>query len=111
MLKELEDDEILNYLMTSEFTEGLTPDEFKFLLYKFRNYYRVTQGKNELLKTEIDGRIRQFEDEKSLHSKQLNDVLIQKAEIENKFNFLKSKNLSLKERLLGKIIIKEDETQ
>jgi hypothetical protein len=110
MLKELEDEEILNYLMTSDFTEGLTPDEFKFLLYKFRYFYRIINGKNELLKTNYDGKVREFELEKSGFSKRIDDILTQKAEIENKFDFLKSRRLSLKERLSGKIIIK-DETQ
>ena len=111
MLKELEDDEILNYLMTSEFTEGLTPDEFKFLLYKFRYFFRIMNGKNESLKTEIEGKSRQLENVKLVHSRQVENILIQKAQIENEFNFLKSKKLSLKERFLGKIIINQDETQ
>jgi len=43
----LDEREIMDYLMTSDFEEGLTRDEFRFLLLKFRSYYRVLHGKNE----------------------------------------------------------------
>ena len=111
MLKELEDEEILNYLMTSEFTEGLTPDEFKFLLYKFRYFYRLSNGKNELLKTDLDGSKRQLDEQSNLHNRKVDSILAQKADIENKYNFLKVRKLSWKERFSGKIIINEDENQ
>ncbi len=111
MIKELEDNEILNYLMISEFNEGLTPDEFKFLLFKFRYFYRLTNGKAELLKTELEGKIREMNDNVNLHAQQMNNVLVQKSKIENEYNFLKSRKLSIKERISGKIIIKQNETQ
>lgn len=111
MIKGLEDSEILNYLMTSEFNEGLTPDEFKFLLFKFRYFYRLTNGKSDLLKTEIEGKIKELNDNKSVYAQQINDILVQKSKIENEYNFLKSRKLSLRERFSGKIIIKQDEAQ
>ena len=35
-----ENDEILEYLMTSDFNENLNKDELKALLIKFREFYR-----------------------------------------------------------------------
>ena len=40
-MKELNDDDILEYLMTSDFIENHNPEEYKFLLHKFRFFYRI----------------------------------------------------------------------
>ena len=52
MINNLQEQEILDYIMTSEFTEGLTPDEFTFLLIRLRNYYKISTGKYDHLKNE-----------------------------------------------------------
>jgi hypothetical protein len=50
----LDEREIMDYLMTSDFEEGLTREEFRFLLIKFRSYYRVAYGRNESRGREIE---------------------------------------------------------
>ena len=101
--------DILNYLMTSEFNEGLTPDEFKFLLYRFRHHYRLAYGMNERLKTESDG-VKKILEEKELCMKKIIDNLnSEKASSEYKYNRLINRKLTWKERIKGKIIIQEDE--
>ncbi len=54
MINMLNEREILDYLMTSDFNEGLTHEESRFLLMKFRAFYRVVHGKNENLTWEVD---------------------------------------------------------
>lgn len=54
MTPHLNEKEILDYLMTSDFNEGLTHEESRFLLMKFRSFYRVVHGKNENLAWEVD---------------------------------------------------------
>ena len=100
----LSDKSILDYLMTSDFEEGLTPTEFKFLLSKFRSYYRNTNSINSRIMQDID----------SLNNDK-KDILLKKEELEkklnsdiqilkNEINFIKNKKLSFKERWFGKLI-------
>ena len=103
-MNNLSSEEIMNYLMTSDFHEGLTPDEYRFLLFQFRNFYRIISGKNELLKTDIickSDRIKEISDSKQT---EINNILSQKAELQNEIDQLKNKKLSWKERFSGKLI-------
>ena len=101
--------DILDYLMTSEFNEGLTPDEFKFLLYKFRYHYRLTFGINQNLKLEIDYLKKSIEETESTTKKMIEIANNEKVKSETNYNRLINKKLTWKERIKGKIIIKEDE--
>ena len=107
-MKRLTDEEILDYLMTSEFNEGLTPDEFKFLLSKFRNFFRIVSGKNDTLKVLIESSKKELQDLKYKTDNQLRTAEEQKNKAIEKYNNLKQKKLTLKERFLGKIIIQNE---
>jgi hypothetical protein len=110
MVNNLSEEEILDYLMTSDFNEGLTPEEFKLLLFKFRNFYRIFSGRNELLKSDIEKISRNFDEFKVHKENEVNNVLSQKARLENALNFAKqSRKLSWKERWTGKTIVNEAE--
>ena len=41
MISELKDEEIMEFLMTSEFEDDYKPEELKYLLVKFRYFYRT----------------------------------------------------------------------
>lgn len=110
MFKNLSEQEILEYLMTSDFNEGLTPDEFRLLLFQFRNFFRIISGKNELLKTEIVGAERKFQEVYKSFEKKIEDLQIQKADVENKLMFNSTRKLTLRERWTGKLI-NQDETK
>ncbi len=101
--------DILNYLMTSEFNEGLTPDEFKFLLHRFRYYYRLYYGLNQNLKVELDGCKKSLEEKEFCMNKMIDNLNSEKSTSEEKYNRLINRKLTWKERIKGKIIIKEDE--
>ncbi len=105
MINNLQEQEILDYIMTSEFTEGLTPDEFTFLLIRLRNYYRISTGKNDHLKNELDIKKREILELKDEHSNSINRIMKEKAEVEDKLSFLNNRKLSFKERITGKLII------
>jgi hypothetical protein len=105
MVSELSEGEILDYLMTSDFEEGLNPEEFKFLLFKFRNYYKKAVGNLSLEKDKIDSVIRNAEDSKRTIQNQIDEVLNQKKDMENKLNYIVNKKLTFKERFIGKIIL------
>ena len=108
-MRDFSDVDILNYLMISEFNEGLSPEEFKFLLYKFRYYYRLTYGKNETMKAEIEKLKSDILDKDNINKINLNNLNSEKAALEEKYNQLLNKKLTWKERIKGKIILKENE--
>jgi predicted RNA-binding protein with PUA domain len=111
MVNNLTEEDILHYLMTSDFSEGLTPDEFKFLLAKFRNFYRVSNGKTEMLKNELDVKIKEISEMKSSNQNAISVILSEKANVENEYRVLQNRKLSWKERWSGKIIIEKNETK
>lgn len=109
MISELNDQEILDFLMTSDFEGDYSPEEFKYLLFKWRYYYRLLNGKLERAIDDKDADLRKFKDieEKSENSlKSLEQKIIEKDET---INQLKSKKLTWKERISGKIIHTENE--
>ena len=97
MISELTDEEILDFLMTSEFENEYKDEEFKYLLFKWRYFYRLLHGKVDLIKTdknfEIVGLKSEIERLKTLN----NEILM-----------LKNRKLTLRERLSGKIIQKNE---
>lgn len=110
-VQEFSESDILNYLMTSEFNEGLNPDEFKFLLYKFRYNYRLVYARNESLLVKLEKVEMDLESTKSNFQKNINNLNSEKEKVEKKFEVLKNRKLSWKERIKGKIIFKEDEVE
>lgn len=109
MISELNDEEILDFLMTSDFEQDYKPEELKYLLNKWRYFYRLLHGRLEVIKTENTGEINKLKEE----IKSTNDLLI-KAQVDsssksNLINSLKSRKLSFKERFSGKIMIEENE--
>ena len=103
MINGLSENEILDYLMTSEFEEGLTPDEFKFLLLKFRNFYRVAACSISSHKERMEKAISDSAEIKSSSEFKILEIENQKIEIENKLNTVLNKKLTWKERFNGKI--------
>lgn len=109
MISELKDDEILDFLMTSEFENDYKPEELKYLLFKWRYFYRVLYNNKELIKDEKIGEINKLKDEieglnfligSLMSESERKDLLIQN---------LKNRRLSIKERISGKIITNKNE--
>lgn len=109
LMSQITEENIMDYLMTSDFNEGLTPDEFKFLLYKFRYFYRLTNGKNETLKIALNAKLTELQDQKEINDQKLKQAIFDKSNIENKYNQIKSRKLTWRERISGKLIIDNDE--
>lgn len=108
MINELSEDEILDYLMTSDFEEGLTPVEFKFLLKKFRNFFKLVNSRFVSQKDIIE---RLHEDIKCIKKQNETDLLnfdLEKQKTEQKFKNLLNRKLTWKERFKGKILENEN---
>ena len=108
MVSELSETEILDYLMTSDFEEGLTSEEFKFLLLKFRHYYKKVYCGYTTEKDKIDSIRRNSEESQKIFEHRLQDSINQKKELENKFSEVINRKLSFKERFIGKIILNDE---
>lgn len=109
MISELKDDEILDFLMTTDFEEDYSPDEFKYLLVKWRYFYRLKSGLSDRMLVDLEGKLRELEEKiklNELEKTELNNKLSNSQEI---INGLKNRSLSFKERWSGKIIFKENE--
>ena len=108
MISELKDDEIMEFLMTSDFEGDYKPEELKYLLVKWRYFYRILFGRYELVKTDSQQENKILsEDNDALK----NEIQKLKAEIANKdnlINSLKNRNLTFRERISGKIINKDE---
>jgi hypothetical protein len=104
-IRELEDVDILDFLMNSEFEDNYSPDEFKYLLNKWKYFYRLSNGKYHRLKDDNEFEIKNLKERFEL-TKEENDLLkIDNNRLENDFIKLIGKKLTFKERLKGKIIL------
>lgn len=104
MINELKDNEILDFLMTSEFEQDYKPEELKYLLHKYRYFYRLLSGRFDLLKTESEGQINKLKETIIGKDLQINQELMKNASMSDTISGLKNRRLTLKERISGKII-------
>ena len=108
-IKELTDEEILDFLMVSEFDGDYSPDELKYLLYKWRYFYRLFKGRSDRYKSDSEFTIEKLNEQIiSLNNNKIK-VEIDLAQSEDIINSMKNRKLTWRERLTGKIITKEDE--
>jgi hypothetical protein len=109
MISELKDDEILEFLMTSEFDDDYSPAELKYLLLKWRYFYRLKQGNLERKTVDFEGQIKTLENTiKSLEIEKTN-LQVKIVDKENVIDGMKRRQLTFKERWSGKIILNENE--
>jgi hypothetical protein len=108
-ISELSDEDVLNFLMTSEFTDDYSPAELKYLLVKWRYFYRLSQGRNEQIKVKGEGDIQQLENEKNILNNTISQLSSRVLEKDDLINSLRNRKLTMKERWSGKIILTKDE--
>jgi hypothetical protein len=111
MISELKDDEILEYLMTSDINENLKPDDYKYLIFKFRYFYKILYGNFQLYKTNISSENNILNDSLDNTKKELLLTQIEKANLQNDIDQMsKPRRLTWKERMSGDLIPKIKET-
>jgi len=107
-MKELSDEDILQYLMTSDLNENFRPEEYKFLIFKFRDFYKILHGKHQLNKIQSEKIIQDLESVNKSIQDQISGSEIQKNLAINELNSIpKQRKLTLKERITGKITIRQ----
>ncbi len=108
MISELTDDEILNFLMTSDFEGDFKPEELKYLLLKWRSFYRILHGRSERVKENFESELKIQKDLLEVEKVKFTNALIKIADKENLINSMKNRKLTLKERISGKIITQDE---
>jgi hypothetical protein len=111
MISELKDEEILDFLMTSEFDGDYSPEELKYLLIKWRFFYRMLNGRLDRIKDDSEGDIRNLKTSIDSLNKSVNDLLIKNADKDNLIDSMKNRKLTWKERFSGEIITKVEDTK
>ena len=109
MISELKDNEILEFLMTSDFEGDYSPTELKYLLTKWRYFYRILNGKSDRDVQKLEGDVQSLENQikaKDLQIGNLKNEIINKDDI---ITTMKNRNLTFKERWSGKIILNKNE--
>jgi hypothetical protein len=89
--------------MTSEFEGDYSPEELKYLLIKWRYFYRLANGKIERVSTDSEGTIRKLNADINLLNTKINNISVENANKDNLINSLTSRKLTFKERWSGKI--------
>jgi hypothetical protein len=106
-ISEMDDEQIFELLMTSDFADGYTSDEWTFLMLKFRYAYRVEQSKHNSTKWKIEileQKIEGLDGMNKSYSSKINDLC-------SKIDSMKTKlasDLSISERFTGKINWKDE---
>jgi hypothetical protein len=109
MISELNDEEILDFLMNSDFEGEFKPEEYRYLLHKWKYFYRILNGRYELARVNHEGEIRQLISDKESLNKSLFDIQVESAQKEDIIGSMKSRKLTWNERLKGKIILNKYE--
>jgi hypothetical protein len=113
MISELNDDEILDFLMTSEFENDFSPSDLKYMLRKYRYFYRILHGKLERANSDKEFEKNVLIEEIKSLKDSVTNTQIQKARAEDEVCILKSRissrKLTWKERIKGKITIEDED--
>ena len=108
MISELKDDEIMEFLMTSDFEGDYKPEDLKYLLVKWRYFYRILFGRYELIKTDSQQENKILSENNDALKKEIQKLKAEIADKDNSINSLKNRKLTFKERFSGKIINKDE---
>lgn len=103
MNQKFTNDEILDYLMTSDFNEELNTKELKALLLKFREFYRFMYGSKDNKIIDRDFQIKKLKEELESKENYITNILIEKVKLEEENISIRNRKLTFKERLTGKI--------
>lgn len=104
-ISELNDDDIFDFLMVSEFEGDYSPTELKFLLLKWRYFYRVFYGRSEQSKLQLESIIAKLEEEIKIRTKREYDLMVESADKQNTIDQIKTRKLTFRERWRGEIIL------
>lgn len=104
-MSKLKDNEILDFLMTSDFDENLKDEEYKFLLLKWRKFYRAFNGRYSSRVDELNSINYNLKQDLIKLENVLSGKNKEVDRLKSDLDSIKNRKLTIKERLLGKIIL------
>jgi hypothetical protein len=105
MISELTEDELFQILMTSDFVDNLRPEEYKYLLFKFRNFYKILLAKLERYQEQKEMTIKHLNSQVENLSQEKFNTEVRLANLENEtLEFKKPRKLTLSERIKGEFV-------
>jgi hypothetical protein len=99
----MKEEDILDYLMTSEFSDDISSEESRLLLRKFRTHFRMISTKNEQLCYSIAQLESEKVDSKRIYDEQLILKNAELVKMDAKLSSELERKLTFMERLTGKI--------
>jgi LytS/YehU family sensor histidine kinase len=108
MILKLNDNDLLDMLMTSDFSENMKPDDYKYLLNRWRYFYRILYSNHTTKKSDLEGEIRKLKNDINIEKNKYNDLSFKYNKLKDMINETKIRKLTLKERIRGKVNIKDD---
>ncbi len=102
MITELEDKDILEFLMTSDLHENYRPEDYKYLIFKFRQFYKTLYGNFQLYKSQKELECKNLNEDVIKLGKEVNNTLVENANLKNELDQKKLPvKLTIKERFSG----------
>lgn len=102
MITELEDKDILEFLMTSDLHENYRPEDYKYLIFKFRQFYKTLYGNFQLYKSQKELECKNLNEDVIKLGKEVNNSLVENANLKNELDQKKLPvKLTIKERFSG----------
>jgi hypothetical protein len=109
MISELKDEDLFEILMTSDFIDKLRPEEYKYLLFKFRNFYKNLRANHQRYKDDKEMAIQHFESQINSLKQEKFDAEVKLANLENQMTeFQRPRKLTIRERIKGEFHYKKN---
>jgi hypothetical protein len=109
MISKLSDEDALDLLMTSDFHDDISPKELKEMLFRYRYFYRILHSRLERVSQDNDFEKSKLMERCDLLNGMLMDLQIKCVTKDEKIDNMRKRKLTLRERISGKIIDKDED--
>jgi predicted nucleic acid-binding Zn-ribbon protein len=82
----INDQDLIETLLTSEFEDVQKKDDFKFLLFKFREFYRILHSRLRNKSSDLEFVKKNLEEKISLLEKEIFDLKVRNSDLQNKID-------------------------
>ncbi len=82
----INDQDLIETLLTSEFEDVQKKDDFKFLLFKFREFYRILHSRLGNKSSDLEFVKKNLEEKISLLEKEIFDLKVRNSDLQNKID-------------------------
>lgn len=105
----MSDETALEMLMTSEFEDTYSPAEYKEMLLRYRYFYRILYSKYERQKTDGEFEVEKLKEILANSESKVFNLQVDAVKKNDKIKNMSNRKLTLRERLTGKIIQKDED--